>query len=232
MTRAGQLEPPGRLLASGRAADVYDLGDGRVLRRYKTPHSCLHEAAVMQHVRAHGYPVPAVYEVRGGDMVMERLDGPTMLEDLGRHPGRVLRHASTLGELIERLHAIPPAPWMETRMEGDAIVHLDLHPLNVLLTSRGAMVIDWTNAGRGDGAIDLADLWLLTLSATPPGRLERVVASFGRKIFLNRVLKRFDLDPVRRLLPDAFERRARDRNMSEREIERMRRVVTHHGRPD
>ena len=38
----------------------------------------------MRYVRERGYPVPAVYAVSGPDMVMERVDGPTMLKDLGQ----------------------------------------------------------------------------------------------------------------------------------------------------
>ena len=41
----------------------------------------------MQHARAHGYPVPAVVEVAGSDMVMERVDGPTMLAAMDNGPG-------------------------------------------------------------------------------------------------------------------------------------------------
>ena len=36
MTLSG--DTPGPLLASGRAADVFDIGDGKVLRRYRAPH--------------------------------------------------------------------------------------------------------------------------------------------------------------------------------------------------
>ena len=34
MAMPGRAEPPGRLLGAGRSAEVYDLGGGRVLRRY------------------------------------------------------------------------------------------------------------------------------------------------------------------------------------------------------
>src|SRR2546423_14293294 len=88
----GRLDLPlGRKLASGLDADVYDLGDGRVLRRYRndsrtpggTAKASEQEVRIMQAVRTAGYPVPAVYDVNGVDMVMDRVDGPTMLKDLG-----------------------------------------------------------------------------------------------------------------------------------------------------
>lgn len=68
------------LVGAGRTADVYALGDGRVLRRYRDGGPAAPEAAVMTHVRAHGFPAPAVHEVTGPDLVLDRLTGPTLLE--------------------------------------------------------------------------------------------------------------------------------------------------------
>src|SRR6266496_1810632 len=91
--------PLGPKLASGRDADVFDLGDGRVLRRYRAsstspggkPKTSEHEVAIMRFVREQGYPVPAVHAVNGIDMVMDRVDGRTMLKDLGSRPWMVWR---------------------------------------------------------------------------------------------------------------------------------------------
>ena len=67
---------PGPKLASGRDADVFDLGDGRVLRRNKQrTKTSEYEADVMRYAREWGYPVPAVYEVSGPDMVLRRTKG-------------------------------------------------------------------------------------------------------------------------------------------------------------
>ncbi len=80
-------DAPGPLLASGRAADVYDLGDGTVLRRYRhSRHDTEHEARVMRHVAEHGFPVPEVQRAEGRDLVMDRVDGPTMLEAIEAAP--------------------------------------------------------------------------------------------------------------------------------------------------
>jgi thiamine kinase-like enzyme len=46
--------------------------------------------------------------------------------------------------LHRQLHAIPaPADLPAPLGEGTSLVHLDLHPGNVLLTASGPMVIDW-----------------------------------------------------------------------------------------
>ncbi len=51
---------PGRLIGSGRTADVYELDEAWVLRRNREDWGdAAAEGAVMEHVRAHGYPVPA-----------------------------------------------------------------------------------------------------------------------------------------------------------------------------
>jgi tRNA A-37 threonylcarbamoyl transferase component Bud32 len=77
----------------------------------------------MEHARAHGFPVPAIVEVRDDALVLELVDGPTMAADLGRRPWRLARHARTLAGLHARLHEIP--------FEGERLLHLDLADPNV-----------------------------------------------------------------------------------------------------
>src|SRR5690606_5452482 len=72
----------GALLGSGREADVYAAGPGRVRRRYRDGRDVTDEAAVMAYLHGLGYPVPEVYEAAGADLVMERVDGPTLLRAL------------------------------------------------------------------------------------------------------------------------------------------------------
>jgi len=167
---------PGPLLASGRAADVYDLGDGTVLRRYRGAHGDLHlEARVMEYVRSRKYPVPEVHWVEGRDLVMDKVDGPTMLEALERSPWRVLWYAWRLARLQRRLAKIPAPDWLfapgvdaEVLGGSQRVLHLDLHPMNVILSPRqGVHVIDWTNAGAGpagfDGALSYVEMATVTL---------------------------------------------------------------------
>jgi hypothetical protein len=59
---------PGELIGRGRAADVYALDAGRVLRRYRTPHPCTAEAELMRYLRQAGYPVPEVFDADGPDL--------------------------------------------------------------------------------------------------------------------------------------------------------------------
>ena len=108
---------PGRLIGSGRAADVYELDGQRVLRRYRIPGreaDVEREVTVMRHVRANGYPAPEVFDVDGTDIVMDRLDGVTMLDDLSAHPWRMRRHAGMWAALHRRLRAVPVDPLTAT----------------------------------------------------------------------------------------------------------------------
>src|ERR1700761_5987177 len=103
-------DAPGALLGSGRNADVYDIGGGRVLRRYRDgrdPDRVAAEAQVMAHARAGGVPVPEVFDVAGADIVMERAVGPTMLDVLGRRPWTIRAHARLLARLHELVHQVP-----------------------------------------------------------------------------------------------------------------------------
>jgi hypothetical protein len=54
LSASGTGEP----IAHGRDAEVYALGDGRVLRRYRRPGPTDHELRVMAHARSCGFPVP------------------------------------------------------------------------------------------------------------------------------------------------------------------------------
>ena len=61
------------MLAEGRASEILELGDGRVLRRFKAGGRPGREAEVMEHARAHGFRVPNVLEVRDDALVLKRV---------------------------------------------------------------------------------------------------------------------------------------------------------------
>jgi aminoglycoside phosphotransferase (APT) family kinase protein len=141
------------LLAAGRDADVFALDPDRVLRRYRGEGDVAAEAAVMAHVEGLEFPVPRVYSAHGTDMFLERLSGSTMLQELRAGRMSAAAAAEILVDLLARLHALPPRPPYEP---GDRVVHLDLHPANVMLEARGPVVIDWRNATQGPPEWDVA----------------------------------------------------------------------------
>ncbi len=213
------------LLASGRAADVFDLGDGTVLRRYRVDHDTVAEARVMQWLADVGYPVPKVHDVDGRQLVMEKLDGVTMLDDLGRRPWMLLPHARTLARLQRRLNAIEAPDWLGSRHgvpDGDAIVHLDLHPMNVMMTSNGPVVIDWTNATRSQPEFDAAMSYVLVSTADPTGsRVDR----FGRRLFIETFRQARGRRAVERQIMPAAAYRIADPNVTAAERLRLEQML-------
>jgi aminoglycoside phosphotransferase (APT) family kinase protein len=207
-----------RLLAKGRAADVYDLGDGTVLRRYRFEFDTAREAEFMKRVREAGLPVPRVVSASGSDLVMERIDGITMLDDLARRPWRLRAHADLLASLMRRLHEVPA--------DGGQILHGDLHPLNVMLTDRGPVIIDWTGARIGPWARDVAMTWLIVGTSVPDDSAwQRALAAAGAGLFTRRFLSHFDLASVRAVLPEIAELRLRDPHVTAVEAARVRRLA-------
>jgi len=216
------VQPIGPKLAAGRDSEIYEHGPGRVLRLARDGRNLVGEAEVMTYVRSHGYPCPEVFDAGDGYLVMERLSGPTLLSYA--MPRHIRRSATVLAALHEQLHAIPAPDWLPVAsVPGDALVHRDLHPLNVLMTPHGPVVIDWANAARGDPSYDVADTWVVFACAEasdlPPH--ERLLAPLARRWFLATFLGALDRDAAWRAVPAVVEHRRLDRNMSPGEIARM-----------
>ncbi|MFF9571079.1 phosphotransferase [Streptomyces sp. NPDC014685] len=209
------------LIARGRDADVYALDGAKVLRRYRHGGPTELEARLMEHLAARGYPVPQVYGFTDTDLVLERLTGPTMLDELARRPWRVGSLGRALGRLHDRLHALPAPQWLPRRFataDDDRVLHLDLHPGNVLLTRRGPVVIDWRNAGAGDPAADLA----MTLVTVGGAEVSGPAARLGRSLFVRGLRKGCRIDPEGRV-GEAIEARLADPNLTAAEAAWLRR---------
>jgi len=185
---------PGALLGAGRNADVYDVGRGRVLRRYRDGRDAAavdREARVMAHARAHGVPVPEVFEVSGSDIVMERAVGPTMLDVLGRRPWTLRRQARLLAQLHETVHQAPAPSGLRAAGGGEnlgsqVLLHRDLHPMNVILTAAGPVIIDWEGAACGPAMYDVAWTWVILTSSEVQGTGLPLVAVRGMQAQLTR----------------------------------------------
>lgn len=161
------------LLASGRASKVFALDDRQVLRRCQW--DVAQEARLMRYLHLQFFPVPEVYDVAGGDMVMERLYGPTLVEAVATGRTAPEEAAEILDELLDQLFEVPVPDWLPTEARGvdfhvytfRSVLHLDLHPGNVIITDDGPVVIDWTNAAAGNHAVDRAVTWAILASVDP-----------------------------------------------------------------
>ena len=223
---------PGPLIGAGRAADVYALGERRVLRRYRNGDSSEREAAVMTYLAGAGFPVPRVHDASGPDLVLERLGGRDMLADLSARPWLARRHARTLAGLHDQLHAITAPPSLRAPFgPGGRVLHLDLHPGNVMLTPAGPVVIDWSNVAAGPAAADVAMAWLIiaTSEVDAPPLLLRPAISSVRAVLLRRFRALVRDDPGPELARVARARMA-DRNVRQAEARRLRVIADRAGR--
>ena len=161
----GGVEGPGPLLTAGFSADVYALSETQVLRRYRSGRDAGPESELMRYALAHGFPVPKAVHVGGPDLVLERLHGPTLLQALAAGVTSLHEGARIMTDLHDRLHRIPaPAGWAAPSSSdwphvtgGDVLVHLDLHPGNIVLSeAHGPMLVDWANARTGTAELDVA----------------------------------------------------------------------------
>jgi len=192
----------------GRASTVTDLGDGTVLRTGGDPQR---EAVLMGLAAEHGLRVPRVEQVRHDGLVLERIDGPTMAKRLVRRPWQAHVQVAILASLHERLHRVP--------LDGGSLLHLDLHPENVMLSPAGPVLIDWTNARSGRAEEDVALTWLIM--ETSGGLPGRVLA----RMFAGRA----GTETIRRGLGAAREFRLADPNVTDAEGTRVRRARIHDG---
>ncbi|MFD6360045.1 phosphotransferase [Streptomyces roseolus] len=192
-----------RLVGRGRSADVYATDDGAwVLRSYRDGGDTAREAALMVRLAEAGYPVPAVRGAAGPDLVLERLRGPSLTEGLLAGAYEPEAAGALLAGLLDRLHALP-----------GRVVHLDLHPGNVVLAEdRGPVVIDWRTAEEGaepglDRAMSALILAEVAVSPAPyaPGARAGLAALLAAS-------------PGPLLLAEARARRAADPNLTAAEV--------------
>jgi hypothetical protein len=181
----------------------------------------------MAFVHARGYPVPRVDDVSadGSELIMERIAGVNMIDALTTAPWRAKRFGRMLGHLHEQLHGVSAPEWLPAAPcgIGTQLLHMDLHPLNVMMSPRGPIVIDWTNAARGDPNIDVALTWtLITAGEVPTSGVMGKLAGAVRSRLVRGFIGAFDREAVGREVGAVVEWKTKDTNMSEIEISSMR----------
>ena len=147
-------------------------------------------------------------------LVYRHIDGSSMLELLGRKPWRLHSIAKELSDLHRRIHDchiadLPPLRnCLENKIksakalsegskeivlgllaempDGDSLCHGDFHPGNILLSSRGPIIIDWMDAACGNPMADVVRTSLLALYAFLPKEMPaRKVFGVSRRLFHN-----------------------------------------------
>ncbi len=210
-------------LASGRDADVFAIDARRVLRRYRKGGDVAAEATIMRYVAGFGFPVPAVHQAHGPDLVLDRVDGPTMASALAAGKLGLGEAAGQLADLHRRLHELPPRL---SRDPAARVLHMDLHPENVMLSAGGPVVIDWRNATEGQPDLDVA------LSAVILAQVavdETHAWAVPARVLLTAFLRRVGGNPIR-VLDQAVAIRKADPGLTAEEVDKLgeaARLVTH-----
>lgn len=191
-----------RLLAQGGQAEIYELDKYkviRVLRSKEDEENLKAEMAIMKLLKEKGKAVPKVYEYLKIDgrpsIIMERLNGETMLDEMKRKPFELLKQAKKLAKLhIEvtdsaeglgiisindrAAYLIPKAEMLDKELKkfvleilnqlprGNDICHGDFHPGNIIISNGQYYVIDWSGVTSGEKLSDIAHTYLL-LRNTP-----------------------------------------------------------------
>jgi aminoglycoside phosphotransferase (APT) family kinase protein len=182
----------GPQIAHGLTSEVFALDSERVVKLYlpwMRREKAEWEFTVVSALHSAGAPVPKAFEIveingRLG-LVLERLNGISMLRHTTARPWRLISASRQMAEIHAKLHAVR-APvelptqrrqiedWIargkdlttEERLaakealskieDGDAVCHGDFHPENILFTARGPMIIDWSGGTRGNALGDVA----------------------------------------------------------------------------
>jgi GNAT superfamily N-acetyltransferase len=160
-------------------------------------------------------------------LVYERVVGPSMLEEVGRRPRSTASLARRFAELHVRTNAAAgdDLPDLRTRLgesiaasglpdgliaaalalldplpPGNAVLHGDLHPGNVIMSPTGPEIIDWMTVARGDPAADVARTLFLLRDSIVPGasRLQlgalRLIRPWFARAYLDAYRRQTDLD--------------------------------------
>lgn len=227
-----------KILASGRDGDIFEFAPGLVLRKARDGRSIAHEARTMRYVAEHGYPVPRIEEVRadGTEIIMERIEGPIMVDAMVRPPWKLGSHLRLLADLLDQLHRIPAPEWLpsmsddsgwDTSKQGNRMLHLDLHPLNVIMSANGPVVVDWPNARGGDPMVDVAISYaLIACGNVPMPRPIAAAVNAVRTPALNHwFAKRYNGSHFYRRVAEMAELKCFDQNMSPDEMRALRRLA-------
>jgi aminoglycoside phosphotransferase (APT) family kinase protein len=182
----------GDVVARGSRSVVHAYGRGAVVKVPKptTPASWIHaEAEYVEAVRACGAPAPALLgmeQVFGRPAsVWERVDGPSLWQQVVDRPDRSAEIGRRLGEVqLALFELVPPVRlpdqrdrlvskirWSAANVDASVglalellpprdgtprLCHGDLHPSNVIVSERGPVLVDWFDASRGERVADIA----------------------------------------------------------------------------
>jgi hypothetical protein len=193
----------GEKIGEGAYSDVHAWAPGQVVKLFKPGFSrraSWWEARMTRAALAAGAAAPEVFdevtlEGRFG-IVLQRFDGPTLLQLSRSGAMTPERTGAILAALAISVHKIAPPPdvftlrdtiagssklsstlpkhiaigilsLIERLAPGDGLCHGDLHSGNVIMTANGPRLIDWGGATRAPVGFDLACCHVLLCDLAP-----------------------------------------------------------------
>jgi uncharacterized protein (TIGR02172 family) len=186
------LEGLGERLFAGRTSEVYAWSDTEVVKLYQpwvAKATAERERASTQAVLDLGISVPEVGEIVSVDgrtgLILERIKGPTMMNQIESDVARAGSFARQLAEIHVAITSVvaderfpEQSGLLQARIarcesltesarqmilaslaqmpRGDRLCHGDFHPGNIIMSGHRPVIIDWIDASRGNPAADLA----------------------------------------------------------------------------
>jgi Ser/Thr protein kinase RdoA (MazF antagonist) len=169
--------------------------------------------------------VGEIVEVNGRrGLLYERVDGLSMIDSMGQKLWTLSPSARLGAELHADMHArstVPELPFqraelakhiraaqmlppdlqraalraLDTMPDGDRLCHGDVWPGNVLMSSRGPIIIDWICATRGNPLADVARSSVLLLGALASPPFSRLQKAIIRRVHGTYLRRYFQLRP-------------------------------------
>lgn len=180
-------------------------------------------------------------------LIYERVAGESLIQLLARKPWLCIPYARKFAELHAAIHRhpgtglLPLKEWLEKTIrglniqphemvenaldrmtdlpDGETLCHFDFHPEQVLVTSKGQVILDWMTALAGPAAADVAHTVVLLRfgSLRDVNWFMKTLANLLRMIFLRTYLHRYlEINPalavedIRAWLPIAAMARLQD----------------------
>ena len=154
-------------------------------------------------------------------IVFERIEGPLMFELMFARPDRVVELTRAFADVHAQIHrtrvsgfpglrdaldgVVTSSPWIDETQrahvhsilralpEGEALLHGDFHPLNVVFAEQGAIVLDWLTARQDDPHAGVANTLVIMRHAHVPSDDPAVIEQFNvmRGVFLRTYRQRY-----------------------------------------
>jgi len=220
--------PQEKPIAFGRQAEIFDWGEGRVLKLFlgNWPEAARHEFTVSRLAYMQGARTPQPLEIVEKDgrpgIVFEKVEGPSLLSLLGLRPWQARQMARQFAGLHHTVHRCkaPELPSVRPELvkfiqsfqqlstltrsallkvlsrlpDGDCLLHGDFHPDNVMVTSKGMVIIDWPNAVSGCPLADVARTTILLRIGEPVGKINiglLILTRFLRGVFCSAYVREY-----------------------------------------